>query len=570
MKLARTKAWPVLLRPKIVGLLNHWSHSQNHSLRKTVVLAFLGVGFWVLTFFVFQRVLHYFRSVELFGDLLAAKLMAMMLLTFFSLLLFSNIISSLSTFFLAEDLQLLLSCPVSFNRLYYARLTETAIHSSWMILLFGLPVFFAYGWVYRSSLNYYLVFITALIPFLIIPAALGTMFSMVLVNIFPARRTKEVLFLLSILLVVGLYFLLRFLQPERLVDPESFAGLVEYFTALNTPSWPFLPSFWVAESLLPFYQENQTRSLFFLGVLWSTAGAMGVLGNWASRALFFNGWNKSQEARRVRLTQSPLSNRLIQQISRPLNSRMKALAVKDLKSFLRDTSQWSQLILLSALVVVYLYNFRVLPLHKSPLPTFYLQNLFSFLNMGLAGFVLAAVAGRFVFPAVSLEGPSFWIIRSSPVSLRSFLRSKFWISLIPLLILAEVLIFLSNHFLRVSLFMMVLSAVTVFFMTFGIVSLGTGVGAIYPRFRVGNAAQVASGFGGIFYMILSMIFVGGIVILEAWPVYTIFMAEFRHRALSYLEWIGIILSFAGVAALMGAAVYLPLRLGIKKLADMDF
>jgi ABC-2 type transport system permease protein len=393
---------------------------------------------------------------------------------------------------------------------------------------------------------------------------------MILVNVFPARRTKEILFLLSIILVIGLYFLLRFLQPERLVNPESFAGLVEYFTALNTPSWPFLPSFWAAESLLPFYQGDRASSSFFLGLLWSTAAAMVVLGNWASRVLFFDGWNKSQEARKARLTQSPFVNRFIQQISRPLDPRLKALAIKDFKCFFRDTTQWSQLILLSALVVVYLYNFSVLPLDKSPLPTFFLQNLLSFLNMGLAGFVLAAVAGRFVFPAVSLEGSSFWIIRSAPVSLRSFLRSKFWMSLLPLLILAEVLIFLSNYFLRVSPFMMILSAVTIFFMTFGIVSLGIGVGAIYPRFRVENAAQIASGFGGFFYMILSMLFIGGIVILEAWPVYTIFMAEFHHRVLSFLEWTGIALSFTGAAVLMGVAVIVPMRLGLKKISEMDF
>ena len=564
------KGWPLLLRPKMMGLANHWRHPEKGFLLKPLILLGLAVGFWVLTFFVFQKVLLYFRSVELFGDLLASKLMAMMLLTFFSFLLFSNIISSLSTFFLAEDLPLVLSCPVAFNRLYYARLTETAIHSSWMVLLFGLPVFFVYGWVYRSSLDYYLILIGTLIPFLVIPAALGSIFSMVLVNAFPARRTKEVLFLLSIGLVISLYFLLRFLQPERLVNPDSFAGLVEYFTALNTPSWPFLPSFWAAESLLPFYRGDRSGGGFFFGLLWSTAAAMVVVGNWAFRVLFFDGWNKSQEARRARFTQSPFVNRLLEGIGRPLDPRLKALTTKDLKTFFRDTTQWSQLILLSALVVVYLYNFSVLPLDKSPLPTFYLQNLLAFLNMGLAGFVLAAVAGRFVYPAVSLEGSAFWIIRTAPVSLRFFLRSKFWMSLFPLLILAEFLIFLSNYFLKVSTFMMILSAVTIFFMTFGIVSLGIGVGAIYPRFRVENAAQIASGFGGFFYMILSMLFIGGIVILEAWPVYTLFMAEFHHRALSFLEWTGIALSFTGAAVLMGVAVIVPMRMGLKKISEMDF
>jgi ABC-2 type transport system permease protein len=496
--------------------------------------------------------------------------MAMMLLTFFSFLLFSNIITALSTFFLAGDLPLVLSCPIALDRLYYARLAETAVHSSWMVLLFGLPVFFVYGWVYRSPLEYYLVFIGILIPFLIIPAALGTIFSMVLVNAFPARRTKEVLFLLFITLVIGLYFLLRFLQPERLVNPESFAGLVEYFTALNAPSSPFLPSFWAAESLLPFYQRSHTGGGFFFGLLWATAAAMVVVGNWAFRALFFEGWNKSQEARRARITRTPFVSRLLQGISRPLDSHLRALAIKDLKIFFRDTAQWSQLILLSALVVVYLYNFSVLPLDKSPLPTFYLQNLLAFLNMGLAGFVLAAVAGRFAYPAVSLEGAAFWIIRTAPVSPRYFLRSKFWMSLLPLLILAEVLIFLSNYFLKVSSFMMILSAATMFFMTLGIVSLAIGLGAVYPRFQVENTAQIVSGFGGFFYMILSLIFIGGVVVLEAWPVYTLFMAGFQQRSLAFGHWAGIVLSFAAVVVLMATAAILPMRLGLKRIAERDF
>jgi ABC-2 type transport system permease protein len=559
-----------LLQPKIISLKHRLKRPGRGSLFKLLILASLAVAFWVLTFWAFQRVLLYFRSVELFGDLLASKLMSMMLLTFFSILLFSNIISSLSTFFLAEDLDLFLSRPVSPDRLYYARLAETLTHSSWMVLLFGLPVFLAYGSAYRVSFSYYLILTCALIPFLIIPAALGTLFSLVLVNIFPARRTKDILFLLSIFFAISLYFLLRFLQPERLVNPESFAGLVEYITALNAPSSPFLPSFWVSESLLPFYQDHQANCGFFIGLLWSTAGAMCVFGNWVFRAIYFDGWTKSQEARRARLTQTPLVNGLFNFCTRPFSLRVRALALKDFKSFFRDTTQWSQLILLTALVVVYLYNFRVLPLDKSPLPISFLQNLISFLNMGLAGFVISAVSGRFVFPAVSLEGFSFWIIRSSPMPPRSFLWSKFWTSLIPLLILAEILIILSNTLLQVTPFMMVLSSVTIFFVTFGIVGLGIGMGALYPRFKVENAAQIVSGFGGAFYMILSMFFIGMVVILEAWPVHTLLMAELHRRALSYFEWAGIIISFLGVAILNGMAVILPMRMGIKNITEMDF
>jgi ABC-2 type transport system permease protein len=564
------EGWTTLLYPKTLALTHGLSERSRGSRWKWVFLTALAVGFWLFTFFIFHKVLVYFRSIELFGDLLNFRLLSMMLLTFFSILLFSNLISSLSTFFLSEDLNLILCRPVSLEQIYYARLTETLFYSSWMVLLFALPVFLAYGWVYGASWKFYAILLGALIPFLVIPAALGSMLAMILVNIFPARRTKDILFLLSILLVVGLYLLFRFLRPEQLTNPDSFAGLVEYMSALSAPSWPFLPSFWLAESVMPYLQKTNSPAGFYLTCLWSTAGGFGVIGSWVAQALFFTGWTKSQEARRAYLARIPAFNRVLEAVSRPLRVQARAMVLKDGKTFFRDTTQWSQLILLTALVVVYLYNFSVLPLDQAPMPSFFLQNLISFLNLGLAGFVLSAVAGRFVFPAVSQEGFSFWIIRSSPLSLRTFLWSKFWTSLIPLLLLAEILIFLSNWLLKVTPLMMAISSFTILFLTCGIVGLGVGVGALYPQFRLENTARMAWGLGGAVYMIVSMVFIGAVVVLEAWPVYTLFMAKVHHRSISSLEWAGILASFAGVALLIAFATVGPVKLGLKKLEEMDF
>ncbi len=80
------------------------------------------------------------------------------------------------------------------------------------------------------------------------------------------------------------------------------------------------------------------------------------------------------------------------------------LLVKDLKVFLRDTTQWSQLLLLVALALVYLYNFRVLDLDRIPYMSGVVKNAYAFVNLAMAAFVLSAVAVRFVFPAVSRRG----------------------------------------------------------------------------------------------------------------------------------------------------------------------
>src|SRR5439155_836538 len=116
----------------------------------------------------------------------------------------------------------------------------------------------------------------------------------------------------------------------------------------------------------------------------------------------------------------------------------------------RDTTQWSQLILLAVLVVVYVFNIKALPLHRGEPVGFFYVNLVSFLNLGLAGFVLASIAARFIFPAVSLEGRQMWLLRSSPLDLKALLWSKYWVGTVPLLVLALLLTGITNVLLQVS------------------------------------------------------------------------------------------------------------------------
>lgn len=252
-----------------------------------------------------------------------------------------------------------------------------------------------------------------------------------------------------------------------------------------------------------------------------------------------------------------------------LSKPARAFAVKEIKTFLRDQTQWSQVFLIVALIVIYLYNFSVLPLEKGSIRIKHLQNLVSFLNMGLAAFVLSAVSARFVFPAVSLEGDAFWIVKSSPVSIRAFLWIKFFIYLIPLLLLSEVLIIATNILLHVTPFMMVLSVLTIFLMVPGIVSMGIGLGAIYPNFQSGNPTQSVTSLGGLIYMTLCIGFIAAVGVLEAGPVYNIFMSSLRRSGLTSAQWLWLLGSFAMVVALSMAALVVPIRLGEKRIVRKE-
>ncbi len=558
-----------LLIPRFYAARNRLTrHSPGDGL-KTFVLLLLGTAFWAFLFTVAYRVLVYFRTVEGLGDLLALRLLSMVLLTFFSILLFSNIVAALSTYYLSGELEILHAAPVPLPDIYRAKFFETVLDSSWMTLIYGLPVFIAYGAVFNAGPTYYAGLLLTLIPFVMIPAALGIIGTMLLVSAFPARRARDLLVLLGLLFFVFLYILFRMLRPEKLVDPDAFPTLVQYLTAMQTPVSPLFPSSWASDVLSPLLRGKQAAAIFWLLMLWSTALAGVVIGEWVCGRTYTAGWSRSQEGKKARISRSAAADLFFRAISFPFPGKMKAIVRKDAKLFFRDASQWSQLFLLMALMVVYIYSFKLLPLERSPLPTFFLQNLISFLNLGMVGFVTAALAARFVFPAVSLEGQSFWIIRSSPLKLRDFLWAKFWSGVLPLLILSEILIVLSNILLKVSPVMMVLGAITVLFLTLGITALGVGMGALFPRFHYENVAQIPTGFGGIVFMLVAMLYIGIVVGLEAWPYYRIFLSQTVGASLTPSRMINIALFFALIVSLNIAAVLLPLRIGIKHLLSRE-
>jgi ABC-2 type transport system permease protein len=555
----------LLLSPRILGLKNSLFSASYGNRKKPLIMVIVGLVFWALMFVVSSRMLIYFRSVEVIGDILAHHLLAMVFLTFFSLLIFSNIITALSNLYLSEDLELCHSLPSSLEEVFISKAVYTLIDSSWMVIIFGMPIMMAYAYVYRPGPGFYFALFHSGLALSIISSGIGILFVMIMVSIFPAQRTRDIIMLLMIFMIVTLYLMFRFLRPERLVNPDAFFSITQYVTSLQGPDHPYLPTHWVTELLWRFLEGQEGKSeVFEVILLWSSAASMMVINIWVAGSTYLTGYSKSQEARQRRAGKG-LLNLLIRCLKRPVKPDLASIMDKDIRTFFRDNTQWSQLLLLGALVVVYIYNFSVLPLERSPIRLEFLQNIIAFLNLGLAGFVLAAVSVRFIFPALSSEGKSFWIIQASPLSMKRLLWGKFFIYVPPMFLLGGILIIVTNYLLHVTTFMMILTSATMFLAVFAIIAMGIGFGALYPNFRYENISQVATGFGGLMYMIFSAGFMAVIIILEAGPVYLLFMADVRGSTVTAFQWFQIIMAFSIAFIIICFAVYKPMKLGLEAL-----
>src|SRR5215216_4739287 len=135
----------LLLRPKWLTARARAMANERGRGARFGLLGAMGLLFWAFIYTVLYKLLVYFRSVPDLGPFLAGKLLGIILVGFFSILLLSNIITALSSFFLARDLDLLVAGPVDWLKLYGAKLLETILHSSWMVVLMAVPMFAAYG-----------------------------------------------------------------------------------------------------------------------------------------------------------------------------------------------------------------------------------------------------------------------------------------------------------------------------------------------------------------------------------------------------------------------------------------
>src|SRR5207245_367482 len=178
-------------------------------------------------------------------------------------------------------------------------------------------------------------------------AVVGSAVTLILVNVFPARRTRDLLSIIALGAAAGLILLLRLIRPERLARPEGFRNLLDFLAVLRTPTSPFLPSEWATNAIMSYLRGSPDPLPLML--LWTTAAALVTIGAMLHRRLFAQGFTKAQEGAE-RFVRGRLLRRTAGWVLKPLPVAKREFVLKDIRLFFRDTTQWSQLILLALLL----------------------------------------------------------------------------------------------------------------------------------------------------------------------------------------------------------------------------
>ncbi len=561
----------------------HWRSlvARTRGLRRRspllpVILAGFVAGYLYLGYFLFYRALKFLYVYPPVGSLLAQRILFLIFGFFFVMLTFSNVIIGYTTLFKNRETDWFLTLPIRHADIYRWKFLECLVVSSWALMFLSAPMMAAFGRVNEVKAPFYLQVFAVYLPFIVIPAVLGSVLVLLLVTILARRWATRVVLGAGLAGIVALVVSLRPQSANNVTAPVEIQMFDQLLRHTHVSLNPFLPSAWIARTILSWSGGLEREGTFFFLVLLSNALFGLLLGYAVVSQFFYAGWTRAfghrsersqerAEQRRQLRTRPSLFARLLDTplcafIGRPV----RALVLKDVRVFWREPAQWTQVMIFIGLLTIYVLNLRNVSYDfRDP----FWSTTISYLNLTACALTLSTLTTRFVFPQFSLEGRRLWILGMAPLGLPRVLLQKFCSSCLAATLITTALMIASSLILKLGAGMIAYFALAIAVMSAALCGLSVGLGALFPNFEEDNPSKIVSGFGGTLCLVASFVYIVVIVTLLAFP--ASLPLTWAHLPAETLR-VWRVLASTLALALSALALLIPLTLARRRLKNMEF
>jgi ABC-2 type transport system permease protein len=566
---SQLKSSPLVLLLR-VNALNSWRRLlavREQSRLLTSIIGVFVVGYLVLSFWLFYYALKFIAKFPGLGAVLTERLLFVLFAFLFGLLLLSNLVIGYTNLFRNRETAFLMTLPVTTQTIFNWKFFESTLLASWAFLFLIAPLLAAFGLVRGVPWHFYVVTLLLIGLFIMLPGIIGAWLA-ILVGRFLDRRIFQVGILLTAVALLALVTFWWKANPatDDLLDKRTLEALDQLLAKTRFTMMPFLPSYWLSSAVLQWAEGVFRGATFFALVLLSNTLFFGCLAFTRLGHLFYDTASAVQSrggpSFKLNFLRTPKNIRPAPRTLERIAAKFTwfdratlALAVKDLRMFWRDTTQWGQTVMLFGLLGVYIINLRNFT-HQLTSP--FWINLVAFLNLGACSLNLATVTTRFVFPQFSLEGRRLWIIGMAPMGLERVVKTKYWLSTLLSLVVTIGLISLSCWLLKMTWDRVAFFGAVVAVMTFALNGLAVGLGVLYPNLKEANPSKIVSGFGGTLCLVLSFLYILASVLLLGFGT-----TGLHDRASWALE---SVVSFVLLSFVIG---WVPLKLGLRHLKNFE-
>ena len=566
---AQLKSSPLLLLLR-TNAVNSWRRLlavREQSRLLTGIISIFVLGYLMLAFELFYHGLKFIAKFPGLGAVLTERLFYTLFAFLFALLLLSNLIIAYTNLFRNRETAFLLTLPVSAQTIFRWKLVESMVLASWAFLFLIAPLLTAFGLVRGVPWHFYPLTVMLIGLFIILPAVLGAWLAIGIGRHLDRKSFQLMLLLLAVALLAFVAFWWKS-NPvdDDLLDKRTLEALDRLLAKTRFTMFPFLPSYWLSSAVLQWAEGVVASAGFFAAVLLSNTLFFGSVAFTRFGHLFYDTASAVQSRAgggfqlrfRRRKSGAATGPGFLEKFFEKLfwlAPDTRAIAVKDLRMFWRDTTQWGQSVMFFGLLGAYIINLRNFT-HQLTSP--FWINAVAFLNLGACAFNLASVTTRFVFPQFSLEGRRLWLVGMSPMGLPRIVKTKYWLTSTLSLVVTLGLVTLSCHLLKMPASAVAFFGAVVSVMTFALNGLAVGLGVLFPNIKETNPNKIVSGFGGtLCFVISSTYIIASLALLilgdGGWHGHTGWAAA------------GII----GFVVLSAATGWVPMKMGLRRLNDFE-
>jgi ABC-2 type transport system permease protein len=557
----------LLVRVNAISIWRKLLATREQSDLLTGLIALFIVGYIVLSFWLFYDGLRFIAKFPGLGAVLTERLMFVLFAFLFALLLLSNLVISYTNLFRNRETTFLLTLPVSTQTIFRWKFIESVLLASWAFLFLIAPLLAAFGLVRGVPWHFYFATFFLIALFVVLPGVIGAALAIAIGRFLDRRSFQVAIVAVAVaLLAFAAFWWKTQAVDDELLDKRTLEALDQLLAKTRFTMFPFLPSYWLSSAVLQWAEGILRGSIFFALVLLSNTLFFGSIASSRFGNIFYDtasavqsrsGGNfKSRFFQSAKIQKKSIG--LLEKISAQffwLQRDTRALAVKDIRAFWRDTTQWGQSVMLFGLLGAYIINLRNFT-HELTSP--FWVNLVAFLNLGACSLNLATLTTRFVFPQFSLEGRRLWIVGMSPMGLGRVVKTKYWLASFASLLATLSLITLSCWLLKMTWDRIVFFGAVVTVMTFALNGVAIGLGVLYPNLKEANPGKIVSGFGGTLCLVLSSLYILASIALLVFGT----MGLHGHQSWAVES----VVAFVLLSVLIG---WLPLKFGLRQLKNFE-
>ncbi|MDR2427050.1 MAG: hypothetical protein LBD46_07750 [Endomicrobium sp.] len=490
-----------LIKISVFSFINRINSLKFKDDFKVAIFIFIGINIIFIIFAASCAFLKYINSIVVAGPLIVNKLIALLFITAFLMAVLSAVIVSFSTIYFGRDIKWLLASPIKLEDIFSFKATNSSFYASWMVFVVLVPFMAALGVIKNANILFYLFSIIFAFPFLACASFIGIGFTIIIMRFFPAAKIRNLIFIIGMIFFTFVLVFVRLIQPERFITSSGFEILAQYLGYLDAPTAKFLPSWWYTSAVIGLMSKDFSRIFIYASLLFAAAVLLWFMIKILAKKYYADGLNEGQA-----FASSNIKKKLFK-----TRSPVFAIFYKDIKVFIRDSNQWSQVLILASIVLVYLFS-----MYKLSFEMVKMHNTMSLVNCALVWFVAVAVSLRFAFPLISLEGESFWFLLTSPVSRLKLFAEKVIFGSIPVFAISMILMFATNYMLEISKPVFILTFAATASVSMLISCSAISIGTILPKFNYSNIPQIESSLGGLVFMLFSffIIIVNILIIMQ--------------------------------------------------------